>query len=1072
MQYAHFENFTDRRNDRRLFRMKHMKRLSAVLLVVVLLISMLSCMVFGVTAAQLELGGPVSIEKMPLRGGSTETGGIVVGGQLLTEPDVLVVNSDWGTAKGLQPIKLGGVVYNVTIGVNGFAEVAEALNVADGHETIYVAAGTYESGMIQNAGNIKLYGPKAGINPNDAEDRSKPNAKRPAAAGLEASKEGEAVLTGGLTFSASGSDLVFDGFYLGGSFSFNTDGSMGTSATNYRFGTDVKNCVVNVTSGNLFNYSAGNNPSVEISNLRVLSGNNLVDLSGMMDIRVFNNYLNLKGKTIDVKLVCNGSMGSYALIENNYYEYCGGNIFRYDYGQKTAYYTAIVRNNYIADMGPAAFVHNTYFGAHTLPGTNLQITNNTVMKIDEGKTVFDFPFIGSYDYYYEFQFMVNINENYFDLPANTLFVDSEMNGTLNLVNNYYATPISVDLIKKHKDAKLGLYPYYADAEKTKLVGSFSAVMPGAEIDHVNKRITIDLKKMGISQNPIDLNAVLKTDAECTWKLYKEETLTTEVENKLAYISGVVTQYFAEITTLDGKGGVVYEIRILSGDSTEAALVDVVIDSNRAPMPIIQGKTFTYNFPADLAFADYELKVSPGAKYEVYAKYDQFRNEYTPLEDIGNYIPHGGYQFDVVITSGDQQKKDFYTVVFNRDRDPASDPSLIGGNAPSTGTYRLLRDGSLLFTSEQLLTKATFDLTTTPGASYVIYKEVEGKDANGNSVIKKVEVSSSANLKDIPLEAGENTFIVEVKDGKNNKNSFPFIVRNEGKSDDAEIVGMSGLTPIINNNIIKVQSGGEKLNAVFNTSDPYAVIKVYADPARKIALAYTSNPVEKEPNRFVDERSFSLDITHAVSKYYVDCIAENGEINQYDLIVTKNVQANVYTDVPEDAWYKKYVETAGAEGVLQGSPSGNEFVFRGDDNTTRQEMAIVASRLLGINTTAFADVKLPFADTAKIAEWALGNVKVAYYFGIMKGSADANGLNFRPTSDIKREEVIAMFARLCNLNDRADLTEFKDSASVSPWAVEYMEAAVASGLIEGDDNGMLNPQKPITRAELAAMISRV
>ena len=158
--------------------MKHMKRLSAVLLVVVLLISMLSCMVFGVTAAQLELGGPVSIEKMPLRGGSTETGGIVVGGQLLTEPDVLVVNSDWGTAKGLQPIKLGGVVYNVTIGVNGFAEVAEALNVADGHETIYVAAGTYESGMIQNAGNIKLYGPKAGINPNDAEDRSKPNAKR------------------------------------------------------------------------------------------------------------------------------------------------------------------------------------------------------------------------------------------------------------------------------------------------------------------------------------------------------------------------------------------------------------------------------------------------------------------------------------------------------------------------------------------------------------------------------------------------------------------------------------------------------------------------------------------------------------------------------------------------------------------------------------------------------------------------------------------------------------------------------------------------------------------------------
>ncbi len=1053
--------------------MKHMKRLSAVLLVAVMLISMLSCMVFSATAVQLELGGPVSIEKMPLRGGSTENGGIVVGGQLLSEPNILVVNSDWGKAEGLQPIKLGGIVYNVTIGVNGFAEVAEALSAADGHETIYVAAGFYESGIVQTVGNIKLYGPKAGINPNDPKDLSKPNlAKRPAAAGLEASKEGEAVLTGGMVYSASGSDLVLDGFYLDGGFSFTTDGSMSTGATNYRFGTVVRNCVVSTTAANLFNHSVGNSPNMEISNLRVLKGKNLVNISGMMDIRVSNNYLNLTGNTIDTKLVCAGSMGSYALIENNYYEYCGGNIFRYDHEQQTALYTAIVRNNYIADMGPAAFVHNTYFGAHTLPGTNLQITNNTVMKIDEGQTVFDFPFVGSYDYYYEFQFMVNINENYFDLPANTLFVDSEMNGSLNLVNNYYTSSVPVDRITKHEKTKLDLYPYYADKEMTKLVGSFSTAMDKVEIDHVNKRITINLVKMGLSLNSIDLDAVLKTDAECSWKLYKEKTLATEIENKIAYLSGVVTQYFAEITTPDGKGGVVYEIRLLTGDSTEAALVDVVIDSNRAPMPIIQGTTFTYNFPSDLAFADYELKVSPGAKYEVYAKYDQEHNNHTPLEDIGNYIPYDGYQFDVVVFSGDGIKGNVYTVVFNRDRDPASDPSLIGGKAPSTGTYRLLRDGSLLFTSEQLLLKATFELTTTPGASYIIYKEVEEEDANGNAVTKKVEVSSSKNLKDIALDPGENMFIVEITDSKNNKNSFPFIVRNEGKSDDAEIVGMTGLSPIINNNVINVQGGGETLNATFNTSDPFAVVEVYADPARKVALEYTSNPVEKEPNRFVDERSFTLDITHAVSKYFVNCIAENGKVNQYELIVTKAVKANVYNDVAENAWYKKYVDDATSNGILQGSPSGSEFAFRGDDNTTRQEMAVVASRLLGFNTTAFADVKLPFADTAKIADWALGNVKVAYYFGIMKGSADVAGLNFRPVSNISREEVFAMFVRIYNLSGSADLTAFKDYASVSSWAKESVEAAVASGLIEGNDDKMLNPRKPITRAELAAMISRV
>ncbi len=1040
--------------------MKQMKKLSAVLLVVVMLISMLSCMVFGATAAQLKLGGPVSIEKMPLRGGSTDNGGIVVGGQLLTEPNILVVNSDWQNAKGIQPIKLGGIVYNVTIGVNGFAEVAEALAAADGHETIYVAAGLYEAGIVQTVGNIKLYGPKAGINPNDPKKLSEPNAKRPAAEGLEASKEGEAVLAGGMTYSASGSDLVMDGFYLDGGFSFTTDGSMSTGATNYRFGTIVKNCVVNTTAGNLFNHSNGNSPNMEISNLRVLSAKSLVNISGMMDIRVFNNYLNLTGNTIDTKLVCAGSMGSYALIENNYYEYSGGNIYKYDHEKETALYTAIVRNNYIKEMGPAAFVHNTFFGAHTLPGTNLQITNNTVMNIDKGQTVFEFPFVGSYDYIYEFPFMININENYFDLPEDTFFVKSAMNGSLNLVNNYYATPISVDRITKHEDTKLDLYPYYADKAMTKLVGSFTTEMTNAEIDHVNKRITINLAKMGNPES-INLDAVIKTDIECTWKLYEDRTLTKEVSNKVAYPSGVATQYFAEITTPEGKGGVVYEIRLLSGDGTKAALVDVVFSSHRVDAPIINGKTFTYNFPSDLAFVDYELQVSTGAEYEVYAEYDRSFNNHKPLEDIGNYIPHGGYQFDVVITSGDKVLKDVYTVVFNRERNEASDPSLIGGKAPSNGKYTVLRDGSLLFTSEQLLNKATFDLTTTPGASYTIFSDAAKKNA----------VSSSAQLKEIALKEGETTFYVEVREGVYT-NTTPFIVRNEGKSADAEIVGMSGLAPIINNNVINVQTGGTTLNATFNTSDPYAVIKVYADPARKIALEYTSNPVEKEPNRFVDERSFTLDITHAVSKYYVDCIAENGKINQYDLIVTKNVQVNVYTDVPQDAWYKKYVEAAGAEGVLQGSPSGSEFVFRGNDNTTRQEMAIVASRLLGINTTAFSDVKLPFADTAKIADWALGNVKVAYYFGIMKGSQDGEVLNFHPASDIKREEVFAMFVRIYDLSGSADLTVFKDHASVSPWAKKSVEAAVASGLIEGDDNGMLNPQKPITRAELAAMISRV
>ena len=522
------------------------------------------------------------------------------------------------------------------------------------------------------------------------------------------------------------------------------------------------------------------------------------------------------------------------------------------------------------------------------------------------------------------------------------------------------------------------------------------------------------------------------------------------------------------------GGVVYEIRLLSGDGTKAHLIDVVIDNVLVSKPVITGKTFTYTFPKNVAFADYELKVSAGATYEVYADYDQQGNKHVALEDVGNYIPYGGYQFDVVVKAQNGLDEDVYTVVFNRERSETFDPSLIGGNAPSNGKFSVLRNGALQFASYELLVKATFDLKATPGATYTILKEQKDKD--GKTVLDKDGkivydiLSTSEELKEIELQPGDNEFVVEVKDGKNT-NMIPFYVRNEGKSSMAEIVGMTGLSPIINNNVITVQSGGDNISVAFNTNDPYAVVEVFADPARTIKLTYTSNPVEVEPNRFVDERTFALDIKHATSKYFINCIAENDKVNQYDLIVTKLVKANEYTDVVADSWYEDYVKAASESGILQGSKNGETFIFRPNANTSRQEMAVVASRLIGINAAAFEKVELPFKDADTISAWALGNVKVAYAMGVMNGSKDAAGLNFRPKSDISRQEVIAMFVRMFKLSGKADLNAFADAADVSNWAKPEMEAAVASGLIEGS-NGKLNPKKPITRAELAAMIARV
>ena len=155
--------------------MKNIKKLSAALLAVVMLVSMLSCMVLSTAAASFNVGeGPVTIEKV--EGGS----GIVVGGKSLPN-GVRVVNSSWKGAKGDVTIKLGGVAYRCRMGETAFADLIDASIAAKDNDTIYVAAGVYESNISINVGGLKIYGPYAGVNPNDRYDLAWPNWERPAA---------------------------------------------------------------------------------------------------------------------------------------------------------------------------------------------------------------------------------------------------------------------------------------------------------------------------------------------------------------------------------------------------------------------------------------------------------------------------------------------------------------------------------------------------------------------------------------------------------------------------------------------------------------------------------------------------------------------------------------------------------------------------------------------------------------------------------------------------------------------------------------------------------------------------
>jgi len=147
-------------------------------------------------------------------------------------------------------------------------------------------------------------------------------------------------------------------------------------------------------------------------------------------------------------------------------------------------------------------------------------------------------------------------------------------------------------------------------------------------------------------------------------------------------------------------------------------------------------------------------------------------------------------------------------------------------------------------------------------------------------------------------------------------------------------------------------------------------------------------------------------------------------------------------------------------------------FRPNESTTRWEYVLALYNAAGtLETTencSFTDVS---ADTeyAKAVAWAEMS-------GITTGNGDGT---FMPNDLLTREMAITFLYRaLPELKLMADIPSesvilcFSDNELVSSWALEAMNTLVNMSIINGTDEGKLNPQGNLTNAEVATIIYKV
>ena len=157
--------------------------------------------------------------------------------------------------------------------------------------------------------------------------------------------------------------------------------------------------------------------------------------------------------------------------------------------------------------------------------------------------------------------------------------------------------------------------------------------------------------------------------------------------------------------------------------------------------------------------------------------------------------------------------------------------------------------------------------------------------------------------------------------------------------------------------------------------------------------------------------------------------------------------NGFDDVASSDWFADAVKYVADKGLMNGTDSDT---FSPNDTTTRGMLMTVLARYAGEDTTGGATWY------EKGMEWA-------------KAKGVSDGTN--PNANITREQLVTMLYRYAG-SPKADgkLDSFSDAASVSSYAENAMQWAVANGIVNGS-NGKLNPQDNATRAEVAAIFMR-
>ena len=166
------------------------------------------------------------------------------------------------------------------------------------------------------------------------------------------------------------------------------------------------------------------------------------------------------------------------------------------------------------------------------------------------------------------------------------------------------------------------------------------------------------------------------------------------------------------------------------------------------------------------------------------------------------------------------------------------------------------------------------------------------------------------------------------------------------------------------------------------------------------------------------------------------------------------------------WGAEYVYELYAMGVIDGM---EEHRFFPNTTVTRGMLVTILGRVHGVEPSFYT---VSGFDDVAIGKWYGPYVAWAQEAGVVEGFEDGT---FKPDSNVTREQMALIFMRFADYVGAelpgGEAEPFADEGKIGSWALDAVNYARATGLIDGREGNIFDPKGTATRAEICAVTSR-